>query len=516
MSTYTRQKYNDDIEDEPASIHHGIQSDLHKTTSAIYRSGENENELQPMDIKTNVLFIAATSTAAMRKVCTANNVDDGIAAVSIASTQLNYINDCEIADAGVHHGANVNPAATVTRWTLLSLLKHHLIKPIHYCLLILWVILNENIQFIDRNYDAKIKCCVNAEVSEHNKHTNNLNIDNILSHKNIIYSKNKNNNINQRHQSLVQVICYRSGAAIIEYKIILLSCVNCLNSLCDKLRARIDYWLRRVKECIVVLVAAVPARPLHLNRPAAAAGDTTNSVSTSHSQQPSNIYPFHSKYGRNILQDHSASHRHLFRHHRCHRCCCLYRYHQVHCRQPISTYHQRGHNGKRTKCPEKNDTVVKPTAVVDISTTIASTTIFTIMMEATVALITTTTSPTAITSPITIPNDESCRMLLFNSANSSRQKQSRLPKTTATTSAIGSSSCIKHTNRFFKRGFCCFFLVILTCAPFISATLQNPKYSANVVKTKYGHLRGIIVRANPTVEAYLGVPYATPPVGSLR
>ncbi|CAD7085883.1 unnamed protein product [Hermetia illucens] len=38
----------------------------------------------------------------------------------------------------------------------------------------------------------------------------------------------------------------------------------------------------------------------------------------------------------------------------------------------------------------------------------------------------------------------------------------------------------------------------------------------NVVKTKYGPLRGVVVRSNPTVEAFLGVPYASPPVGSLR
>lgn len=50
----------------------------------------------------------------------------------------------------------------------------------------------------------------------------------------------------------------------------------------------------------------------------------------------------------------------------------------------------------------------------------------------------------------------------------------------------------------------------------ITATTHNMKYSSNVVKTKYGELRGIIVRNNPTVEAYLGVPYATPPTGSLR
>ncbi|XP_053958025.1 uncharacterized protein LOC128863106 [Anastrepha ludens] len=42
------------------------------------------------------------------------------------------------------------------------------------------------------------------------------------------------------------------------------------------------------------------------------------------------------------------------------------------------------------------------------------------------------------------------------------------------------------------------------------------KLSANTVKTKYGLLRGIVVRSSPLVEAYLGIPYASPPVGSLR
>lgn len=49
-----------------------------------------------------------------------------------------------------------------------------------------------------------------------------------------------------------------------------------------------------------------------------------------------------------------------------------------------------------------------------------------------------------------------------------------------------------------------------------SSSFANVKYSRHTVKTKYGPLRGIMVRANPPVEAYLGVPYATPPVGSLR
>lgn len=42
------------------------------------------------------------------------------------------------------------------------------------------------------------------------------------------------------------------------------------------------------------------------------------------------------------------------------------------------------------------------------------------------------------------------------------------------------------------------------------------KYSRQTVKTKYGPLRGILARSSPLVEAFLGVPYATPPVGSLR
>lgn len=51
------------------------------------------------------------------------------------------------------------------------------------------------------------------------------------------------------------------------------------------------------------------------------------------------------------------------------------------------------------------------------------------------------------------------------------------------------------------------FLVIL-CIPILTtANIHNLKYSTNVVKTKYGPLRGIVLRQNPTVEGYLGVPY---------
>ncbi|XP_055837104.1 uncharacterized protein LOC129905603 [Episyrphus balteatus] len=44
----------------------------------------------------------------------------------------------------------------------------------------------------------------------------------------------------------------------------------------------------------------------------------------------------------------------------------------------------------------------------------------------------------------------------------------------------------------------------------------NSKYGTNTIKTKYGLLRGIVVRSSPLVEAFLGIPYASPPIGSLR
>lgn len=49
-----------------------------------------------------------------------------------------------------------------------------------------------------------------------------------------------------------------------------------------------------------------------------------------------------------------------------------------------------------------------------------------------------------------------------------------------------------------------------------ASSLNVHKYSTRVVRSKYGPLRGIIVHSHPPVEAFLGVPYATPPLGSLR
>lgn len=69
-----------------------------------------------------------------------------------------------------------------------------------------------------------------------------------------------------------------------------------------------------------------------------------------------------------------------------------------------------------------------------------------------------------------------------------------------------------------SKNICTTFLLLFTCIPLIagSSIHANVKYSTNIIKTKYGPLRGILVRTNPPVEAFLGVPYATPPIGSLR
>jgi len=54
-----------------------------------------------------------------------------------------------------------------------------------------------------------------------------------------------------------------------------------------------------------------------------------------------------------------------------------------------------------------------------------------------------------------------------------------------------------------------------------SGGASGGRFSTRLVRTRYGPLRGIITlttraRAPREVEAFLGVPYATPPVASLR
>lgn len=57
-------------------------------------------------------------------------------------------------------------------------------------------------------------------------------------------------------------------------------------------------------------------------------------------------------------------------------------------------------------------------------------------------------------------------------------------------------------------------LRVLLCS---AALVLGHKYSTRLVRTKYGPLRGLAAgHPWPQVEAYLGVPYATPPTGSLR
>ncbi|KAJ8868232.1 hypothetical protein PR048_032041 [Dryococelus australis] len=51
------------------------------------------------------------------------------------------------------------------------------------------------------------------------------------------------------------------------------------------------------------------------------------------------------------------------------------------------------------------------------------------------------------------------------------------------------------------------------------SSLPVHKYSTRIVRTKYGPVRGVVLlqqRPRIAVEAFLGVPYATPPLGSLR
>lgn len=59
-------------------------------------------------------------------------------------------------------------------------------------------------------------------------------------------------------------------------------------------------------------------------------------------------------------------------------------------------------------------------------------------------------------------------------------------------------------------------IVVVVLIEETEASLLVQKYSTRVVRTKYGPLRGVMIQIHPPVEAFLGVPYATPPVGSLR
>ncbi|XP_058802673.1 neuroligin-1-like [Phymastichus coffea] len=63
-------------------------------------------------------------------------------------------------------------------------------------------------------------------------------------------------------------------------------------------------------------------------------------------------------------------------------------------------------------------------------------------------------------------------------------------------------------------------LVVLVGTLVGMAAAEQPKYSTRLVHTHYGALRGVVARGSAAgetqVEVYLGVPYATPPLGALR
>ncbi|XP_025837617.1 neuroligin-1-like [Agrilus planipennis] len=75
-----------------------------------------------------------------------------------------------------------------------------------------------------------------------------------------------------------------------------------------------------------------------------------------------------------------------------------------------------------------------------------------------------------------------------------------------------------HVFKFVSQIFRALWLLIVVVCLWndFAVSVSVHKYSTRVVNTKYGPLRGVIVHSHPPVEAFLGVPYATPPVGSLR
>lgn len=144
--------------------------------------------------------------------------------------------------------------------------------------------------------------------------------------------------------------------------------------------------------------------------------------------------------------------------------------------------------------------VKAPTTFMSTITTTTTTLSLPIIVEEDTSILKTTQATTPTTTTTTTINKEEISLALNGTE--------RRPN----------AACNRHSsnNIYLKKHLYLLLIAFLTCVPFASATMHNMKYSTNLVKTKYGQLRGIVVRSNPTVEAYLGVPYATPPVGSLR
>ncbi|KAL7742048.1 hypothetical protein ACLKA6_018296 [Drosophila palustris] len=84
-----------------------------------------------------------------------------------------------------------------------------------------------------------------------------------------------------------------------------------------------------------------------------------------------------------------------------------------------------------------------------------------------------------------------------------------------TQTTLAASSCWRHRATGNTATWLVMLLLLSSLWPDCEC-IHGAKLSNSTVKTKYGLLRGIVVRSTPVVEAFLGIPYASPPVGSLR
>ena len=83
-------------------------------------------------------------------------------------------------------------------------------------------------------------------------------------------------------------------------------------------------------------------------------------------------------------------------------------------------------------------------------------------------------------------------------------------------SLLSCHSFVLHLNLLWLVCTCTYFRA---CHSFMGRSATKHNYSDRIVETKYGPLRGIIIQnlqGEAQVEAFLGVPYATPPLESLR
>lgn len=68
--------------------------------------------------------------------------------------------------------------------------------------------------------------------------------------------------------------------------------------------------------------------------------------------------------------------------------------------------------------------------------------------------------------------------------------------------------CIKSLRKIFKCSTTLLMIIMMWNLPFVSSSHeQQLNHSPNVIKTKYGLLRGVILKNEPLVEGYLGIPY---------